>query len=424
MERVNGSSIGVRIRIVLGVTAAWLLVAVVWASQTVLAANLQGNAVAAGPALRTALLQTTPWIPVTLAIVGLAHRFPVRRATWRRTLPLHIVAFPLLLFVENVLVVVGFQLSRGALQAPAAVLQGGLVWTLSRLHVGALLYTAIAAATQAAAYYRESRARELRVARLESQLTRARLDALTAQIRPHFLFNTLHTIGQLWRSGHAEEADAMLDHLGALFQRVRRSTMQPLVSLDDELDMVEDYLAIEAARFRDRLRTEVRADDDARACGVPPLLLQPLVENAVRHGIAASSAAGRVTVTGTARNGRLVIEIGDDGPGFRDGPLTDGAGTGLRNTRERLAQAFGADHRFEILGGAAGGTRIRIELPAIACGDDDAAVESPATSADTSASSNSDRNAAAAADVAARARPPDVPAPAHAPADARPRGRR
>jgi signal transduction histidine kinase len=365
----------VKIRIVVGVTAAWLIVAAVWASQSVLAANLQGNTMTAGAALRTALLQTTPWIPVTLAIVALAHRFPVTRATWRRALPLHVLAFPLLLYCENVLVVVGFQLAGGGVQPAAAVLRGALVWTLSRLHVGALLYAAIAAATQAVAYYRESRARELRVARLEAQLTRARLDALTAQIRPHFLFNTLHTIGQLWRSGRAQEADAMLDHLGALFQRVRQSTMQPLVSLDEELDMVEDYLAIEAARFRDRLRTEVRADAAARACGVPPLLLQPLVENAVRHGIAASSAAGHVTVTATTQDGRLIIEVADDGPGFQDASAGDGGGTGLRNTRERLAQAYGGDHRFEIASRAGAGTRIRIELPATPWGDDDDAID-------------------------------------------------
>ncbi len=123
----------------------------------------------------------------------------------------------------------------------------------------------------------------------------------------------------------------MLYHLRALFQRVRQCTSRPLVSLDEELEMVADYLAIEEARFPDRLRVRVSADESARACAVPPLLLQPLVENAVRHGVAASAAAGEVAVRASTDGERLVLLIDDDGPGMDHGGATRGSGTGLAN---------------------------------------------------------------------------------------------
>ena len=231
-----------------------------------------------------------------------------------------------------------------------------------RLYIALLIYGVIAGLTQALLYFRDARERELRLARVEGQLTRARLDALTAQIRPHFLFNTLHTIGQLWRSGRHAEADAMLDQLGDLFHRVQDSTSSSEVTLADELELVRGYLAIEEARFGDRLRASVTASPASLACRVPPLVLQPLVENAVRHGISKISSAGRVEIEATLEDGRLVVEVRDDGPGFR--PETASSGVGLRNTRERLAQLYGSEGRLEIRGGNGRGTTARIELPA------------------------------------------------------------
>jgi two-component system, LytTR family, sensor kinase len=354
----------VKFRVGLGVCAAWLVIAVVWSSQSVLGASLQGNTLTAGAAMRTALIQTLPWIPATLGVIALAARFPVTRASWRHSLPVHVLAFPVVVFVVNVLVVLAFWISSGSYGDIGALARSARFWSLMRIHVAALVYIAIAALTQSIAYYRRGRARELQLATMQAQLSRAKLDALTAQIRPHFLFNTLHTIGHLWRSGRAEEADAMLDHLGTLFQRVQESTERPLVSLDEELETVEAYLAIETARFSDRMHMRTDIDESVRDCAVPPLLLQPLVENAVRHGIAATSAAGCIRVAAYPADGRLHILIEDDGPGINEQSAARGSGTGLRNTRERLAQIFGSDHQFDITSGN-GGTRIHIQIPAI-----------------------------------------------------------
>src|SRR6185503_12377024 len=169
--------------------------------------------------------------------------------------------------------------------------------------------------TQGVLFYRRTQSRELQLAKMEGQLAQARLQALNAQIRPHFLFNTLHTIVLLWRSGRSDDADAVLDHLGSLFHKVQSSTSRFEVSLSEELEMVREYLAIEQTRFRDRLHTTVCATDRALACRVPPLILQPLVENAIRHGISAVSSARRVDVSADVVSERLRLMVRDDGPG-------------------------------------------------------------------------------------------------------------
>ena len=351
-------------RVALGVTAFWLLIAFVSASQTVIAGALKATPVAMGEALTTAIVQTVSRIPITLVVIALVTRWPVGRDSWRRRLPLHVLAFAALLCLENSLVVLGYWISTGSFGTLNALAHEAVKWIVLRAHVGAAVYAAIGALTQGATYNRAQRERELRLARIESQLATARLDALVARMRPHFLFNTLHTIGHLWRSGRHTDADAMLDHLGDLFHRVHRSTSSTLVPLDEELDMVEAYLAIEQARFADRLRVEIQADDDARAVRVPPLLLQPLVENAIRHGVAARSTAGHVAVRAWRTDGRLDIIVEDDGPGLNDEATAHGTGTGLSATRERLVQLFGEAQSLVLEHRPGGGTLVRLELPA------------------------------------------------------------
>jgi len=350
--------------VLLAVCAAWLLLGVVWGAQTTMGAILRGAPpVPLGRALQAALVQTLPWIPVTLAAVALTVRFPLTREWWRRHAPLHVAAALLLAFVANCLVVLGFWTSAGTFSGLATLARQGVLWATVNLHVAVLIYGTVVAITQGLVYYRQTRTRELQMAKLEGQLARARLQALNAQIRPHFLFNTLHTIGQLWRSGRSDAADEVLDQLGSLFSRVQSSTSRFEVPLAEELALVRDYLAIEEARFRDRLRTTVEASPDALDRLVPPLILQPLVENAIRHGVSAVSSAGRVEVSAALCDERLVLTVRDDGPGVGARTPQPGSGTGLRNTRERLAQLYGGAAALRIESGAAGGTVVTVELP-------------------------------------------------------------
>jgi LytS/YehU family sensor histidine kinase len=302
------------------------------------------------------------WIPATLAAIALAGRFPLTRRSWRTRLGIHLIAAVVFAYVANVLVVLGFWISSGVFRGLTVLLQQGVLWMTLTLHVALLIYGATVAITQGLMFYRRTRARELHVARLEGQLTRARLQALNAQIRPHFLFNTMHTIGQLWRSGRADSADEMLDRLGNLFHRVQDSTDQPEVPLADELDMVREYLAIEQARFPDRLHCSINATNDALETPVPPLILQPLVENAVRHGVSRTSTAGRIDVRATVENGTLTLIVSDDGPGIETS-ARNGKGTGLRNTRERLHELYGTSGQLEVRRGPAGGTVATVSIP-------------------------------------------------------------
>jgi len=364
---MGGGAGGARTRVkawlVAGVVLAWCVVSLVVGAQMALASAVTGNnPVPLGSAVQSALLQLMPWAPVTLVVIVAAVRYPLTRAEWPRRLPVHLAAALLLAFAANLLVVLGFWLTQGSFRGWLVLLRQGAVWALLRAHVALLIYFSILALTQGLVYYRRTRDRELQLARIEGQLARARLEALNAQIRPHFLFNTLHTIGQLWRSGRSHDAEAVLDHLGSLFHRVQDSTAQLEVPLSEELDLIREYLAIEEMRFRDRLRTSVEASPAALECTVPPLLLQPLVENAVRHGISAVSSAGQVEVTATVEGDRLRLAVRDDGPGMSSPPASPGTGTGLRNTRERLEQLYGPRALLR-MATAAGGTLVEIEIP-------------------------------------------------------------
>lgn len=397
-----------RLPLILAVAAAWTLAGAIWGAQTALGSTLTGaTPVPLGTALISAYVQTLPWIPVTLAVIALTVRFPLTRDRWRRHALVHLAAAPALAFAAQVLVVLGFWVTRGNFAGMGALVRAGALWATLRLHIALLIYLAIVGITQGVLYYRATRARELHLARLEGQLARAHLQALTAQIRPHFLFNTLHTIGQLWRSGRSDAADAVLDHLGALFHKVQRSTSHFEVPLAEELELVSEYLAIEEARFRDRLRTTLSAAEGTLDCLVPPLILQPLVENAIRHGVSAVSTAGLVEVTAALAGDTLVLEVRDDGPGMHATPTQPGSGTGLANTRERLAQLYGdrATMRIESAPPAGGvrdsstgvrrtGTVVTLELPLVRSGDAltdapsvDASSRRPLVSATTAAHS-------------------------------------
>ena len=305
------------------------------------------------------------WIPVTLAVILIATRFPFKRWSPVQSVLLHLSFAAVLAFAANVLVVLGFWTMSGRFQGTSVLIREGARWATINFHFALLIYAAVMAATQGFLYHKATRARELQLARVEAQLARAQVQALNAQIRPHFLFNTLHTIGQLWRSGRNDDADAVLDGLGNLFHKVQRSTSETDIPLADEIEMVREYLAIEEMRFRDRLHVSICCSPDALACVVPPLLLQPLVENAVRHGISAVSTAGNLAVDARVMNGMLQVTVVDDGPGLSTATPNAGSGTGLRNTRERLAQLHGPRATLNVATGTEGGTIATIRMPAL-----------------------------------------------------------
>jgi signal transduction histidine kinase len=192
-----------------------------------------------------------------------------------------------------------------------------------------------------------------RATRLETQLVQARLDALVGQLQPHFLFNTLHTISAFVLED-PKQANRMITRLSELLRQSFNRERGPLVTLEEELELLDHYVAIQEARFGDRLRVTFRVDPQAGSALVPTLLLQPLVENAIRYGVAPNGGDGvaEVEISATRRDDRLHLEVRDNGPGVNGDKRVDGdgsgSGLGLANTRARLQELYGPGHRFEL----------------------------------------------------------------------------
>jgi signal transduction histidine kinase len=224
-----------------------------------------------------------------------------------------------------------------------------------------LIYWGIVIGQHAFAYYQKFHEREVQSAELETRLTQARLQALQMQLNPHFLFNTLNAISSLMHKD-VEEADRMIVHLSDLLRYALESTEAQKVPLRQELDFLDRYLQIQQARFGDRLavRREIAAETlDAL---VPNLVLQPLVENAIEHGIAPHARAGEIVLRARRSDGRLELEVQDNGGGLpADQPLVDGIG--LSNTRARLLQLYGPAQELHLANGGGGGLVVRISIP-------------------------------------------------------------
>jgi hypothetical protein len=323
---------------------------------------------ASGPSLVRALEgQLPPWLylaAVAPLIVRVARRHPISADTWKRAIRPHILA--------NVLIACGYAwivtLAAYSIGEPY-FLQNPLVQSFGKvlaksIHIELFTYWLIVVVIHAYDYQRKAREGVLTAARLETALAHAQLDALKMQLHPHFLFNTLHAISMLVRKHDTQGALRMLSGVGDLLRLALDNTGSQLVSLKQELDFLGRYLAIEQVRFQDRLDVRMDIAPDVYSALVPNLLLQPIVENAIRHGIAPRAAAGRIAVRAARQGGALALEVRDDGLGLpADFDLDACTGVGLRNVRMRLQQLYPGTHRLDVSPGDDGGVRVTIEIP-------------------------------------------------------------
>lgn len=290
------------------------------------------------------------FVPVLFLLV---RRFPLDRTHWLRSAPALLVVTFACVWIKCVWI--------EPLTLGLVPLAGGF-----EAHVFGEMYdmASIVIVAQAFEFYRRAQERERQAAQLREQLTRAQLDALRSQLHPHFLFNTLNSIAALMRTDVAG-ADRMVTQLSDLL----RATLEPAgqgvqeIPLGDELELLDRYLDIMRVRFRDRLTVDVDVGAEERTGLVPAFLLQPLVENALEHGIGAKPGPGRVSLRAARDNGRLRITITDDGPGLR-GPAEATLGVGLANTRERLAQLYGDAQELTLAPTPGGvGAQVTVSLP-------------------------------------------------------------
>jgi LytS/YehU family sensor histidine kinase len=234
-------------------------------------------------------------------------------------------------------------------------------WILTTLPFGVVVYTTVAALAHAITYFTEARDRDVQVARLAEQLSTARFSALQSQVNPHFLFNTLNTITVLVRDGDRAGAVRIVEQLSDVLRRTLSRHRSNEVTLADELELVRQYLAIEQARFSDRLRPRYDAPAALDAAAVPSFAVQHLVENAVRHGIARREEAGLLVVTARREGEVLEMTVTDDGAG--GAPAEAPEGHGIANTRERLRALYGERASLLLSAAAGGGTVATLRLP-------------------------------------------------------------
>jgi two-component system, LytTR family, sensor kinase len=309
-----------------------------------------------GDLLRMMGIGSLTWYACVLSIplfVFLSRRLPLDRRRWASSLTIHLAVVILLVCVTAF---IQFQLSyRGAPSTPPL---GAFV--RAALLTGSLPFLTVAIGAQAFEARTRARDRELDAARVKGQLAEARLEALTAQLQPHFLFNTLQAISTLIIHDPVA-ANRMLSSLSDLLREVLRRGERREVELEEELRVLEPYLDISRWRFGERLSVHISADEMARRALVPFFVLQPLVENALHHGVSSRAGPATVRIDAAREKDMLWLTVTDDGPGADGSDI--GKGIGLPNTKARLQELYG-EHSFLELGrGNEGGFRVRVGIP-------------------------------------------------------------
>ncbi len=354
--------------IVLGFLA-WTLFGVFFALQSYVNAVYFGQSPGFGNTLAVWLICGYAWMFLTPFVVHLAERFFMTRGRVRRNLAVHFLAGSAIsIFQLSVFIVAKQWLLGGSGQKPFSFSVDFQRLFVAEFHVNLLIYWIVVGIAHLRLIHRRFLEREretarlaLSTAQLETKLANARLDALKMQLHPHFLFNTLNSISVLMRDD-AQAANRMLVRLSELLRVALKSESSQEVSLREELEFLRGYLEIEQMRFQDRLTVDFAVDKEALDAQVPNLILQPLVENAIRHGIAPLAGAGKIQIAARRENGFVELSVSDNGEGLKDSAKESG-GIGLSNTRERLEKLYGENQKFEIASAAGGGLQVKIQIP-------------------------------------------------------------
>jgi two-component system LytT family sensor kinase len=350
----------VRLGLIWGI---WALAALFFATQVYMMYLKEEKRI---PFLRGLFLQGLScaiWALATPLVLWLARRFRIERNTWRRRVPLHFLVGVTLVSSMIVVDYVLYMIYLGRVgNITALSIFQNVYYNIDRW---LLTYWVIVLISHAFNFYNSSRKGELKAAQLRTQLAQSQLEALKMQLHPHFLFNTLHSISALLNKD-VEAARSMIARLGDFLRLTLENGGSQEVTLQQEIEFLNGYLDIERIRFQDRLTTLVEVDPTVLDVRVPNLILQPLVENAMRHAIA-NSARGRIEVLAGPSNGMLRIQVKDNGPGMQvlRPYVNRSKGVGLANTKARLDRLYGSAHRLEFENEPNGGLVVTMEIPRV-----------------------------------------------------------
>jgi len=345
------------------IVAAWLVPALLSGFDTYVQARLNGQP----PNWRWIVFNSADWLlyaVLTPMVFRASRRFPLKRPNLVRRIAIHVAGALAMCVAWAAL---GTLLRLGIFPRPPdmtaqKVWLGFVSWVFTTFPFGVGVYFALVGIQHSFFYFAQARERETQAARLAAQLSEARLSALRMQLNPHFLFNSLNAITVLVRDNNTADASRMLELLSDVLRQVLRTDETHETSLASELEFLERYLAIEQVRFSDRLRPSIQIDPSIARAAVPRFLLQPLVENALRHGIARRADAGVIEVRGRRDGDRLILTVRDDGPGLPATPSPT-TGVGLSNTRARLEALYGASAALEVASAEGGGVIATVRLP-------------------------------------------------------------
>jgi two-component system, LytTR family, sensor kinase len=319
-----------------------------------------GNPVTWKQALGIGFTQWTVWCWLYWLIFWLTRRFPIERQHWFRGVTIYIFLSFGVTLLKLALDGLWIRLAKNDELFRRFQTESLLA---IMLYFNFLTYWAFVGVGHAFNFYKQLRERELRASQLESQLAQSQLQALKMQLQPHFLFNTLHTISML-NLKDSKAANRMISRLSDLLRLTLDNTGSEEVTLKQELDFLNQYLEIQQIRFQDRLQVKMEIDPETLDACVPNLILQPIVENAIRHGIADQETDGRIEIEAVRQNGWLKLCVHDNGPGILDtDPKKFKQGIGLRNTQARLEQMYGAGHSLIFKNACDGGLEVTITIP-------------------------------------------------------------
>lgn len=340
------------------IAGAWLLLAVFSTAQRFVQARFTGEQVELVVALAYPLQQALIWALLTPFLLMAVSRLPLRRGRMGVTVTGLLAAAAMIAAAKLVMDWLTFPLfAVYPVPESGAALFRRIFFV--RFYVSFLTACIVAGLYLAVRTYDLYRDRELRARDLAARLAQAQLHVLEMQLNPHFLFNSLQSIAELMHSD-VDAADRMVGRLSDLLRLSLSRFGVHELALREELDFVRQYLAIEEIRFSDRLSVELDIDPAVLGAAVPNLLLQPLVENALKHGVARRLDDGWVRIAARRSDSQLLIEVADNGPGLATPPLER---VGLANIRARLEQLFGGDHRFTLHGDPSGGVRVEVSIP-------------------------------------------------------------
>ncbi len=342
----------------------WTLFALFFASQFALQTQFSKNPVPFAKILGWQLVSGYVWFAFTPLILFLARRFPFEMGRWKTSLPVHLICGLLIglavqVFDTAILTRLGYPPGMEF----ASFWDAYKFFISFNLHLQLLIYWGVVGIWSTYNYYQKYRERELQTSKLEARLAQSRLQVLKMQLHPHFLFNTLNAISELMHRD-PDAADKMLTDLSDLLRMSFENLEVQEVSLKQELEFLNKYIEIEQMRFHDRLQVDMNIAPETLDARVPNMLLQPLVENAIKHGISPRAEGGEIEIGAFRSNSHLEIFVSDNGLGMPIGdPKSLKEGVGLSNTRRRLKHLYGDSHKFEIGKSGQSGVRIDLEIP-------------------------------------------------------------